>query len=70
MRNADDFDAERNDEGAVETKVDYGEHPAFVAFGAWLDEDIDRLVARWIHMASPNSQRPRRPRRRQAGDKR
>jgi L-arabinose isomerase len=33
------------------------ESKSFVAFGHWMDEQLDQLVARWIHTAAPNASR-------------
>lgn len=33
---------------------------AFTAFGRKLEEDLDKLVARWIHAAAPNAWRTQR----------
>ena len=30
---------------------------SFAAFDQWMDEQLDRLVARWIHAAAPNAGR-------------
>jgi hypothetical protein len=30
----------------------------YVQFEAWMDGELERLVARWIHAAAPNSNRP------------
>ena len=36
------------------------EEQALAAFGAWIDAELEKFVARWIHLAAPNAQRPRR----------
>jgi hypothetical protein len=36
------------------------EEQALTAFGEWMDAELDKLVARWIHLAAPNAQRPAR----------
>ena len=30
---------------------------SFAAFDRWMDEQLDRLVAQWIHTAAPNANR-------------
>ena len=30
---------------------------SFVTFDRWMDEQLDELVARWIHTAAPNAER-------------
>ncbi len=30
---------------------------SFATFDRWMDEQLDELVARWIHTASPNAER-------------
>ncbi len=36
------------------------EEQAYEAFGQWMDAELDKLVARWIHLAAPNAPRPPR----------
>ncbi|MBI2823545.1 MAG: hypothetical protein HYX69_02505 [Planctomycetia bacterium] len=36
------------------------EEQALAKFGCWLDGELDRLVARWIHLAAPNAARRER----------
>jgi hypothetical protein len=36
--------------------------PDYEAFGLWMDGELDKLVARWIHLAAPNASRPSRRR--------
>jgi len=36
------------------------ESESFVAFDLWMDAQLDRLVAQWIHTAAPNASRPDR----------
>ena len=36
------------------------EEQALAAFGQWMDAELEKLVARWIHLAAPNAQRPAR----------
>lgn len=31
---------------------------SYVQFESWMDGELDRLVARWIHAAAPNANRP------------
>lgn len=38
------------------------ESKSFVAFELWMDEQLEQLVARWIHAAAPNANRPRKSR--------
>jgi len=33
------------------------ESKSFTDFGLWMDAELDRLVARWIHTAAPNASR-------------
>ena len=33
---------------------------AFADFNAWIDVELDKLVARWVHRAAPNADVPRR----------
>jgi hypothetical protein len=33
------------------------ESKSFVAFDAWMDDQLARLVAQWIHAAAPNANR-------------
>jgi hypothetical protein len=33
------------------------EELASEAFGQWLDVELEKLVARWIHLAAPNATR-------------
>jgi hypothetical protein len=35
-------------------------------FGSWLDDELAKLVARWIHLAAPNANRRERALRRSA----
>lgn len=30
---------------------------SYAAFDRWMDEQLEKLVARWIHRAAPNAQR-------------
>lgn len=30
---------------------------SFATFDRWMDEQLDELVARWIHTAAPNAER-------------
>lgn len=30
---------------------------ALEAFGQWLDEELEKLVARWVHLAAPRAGR-------------
>ena len=30
---------------------------SFAAFDRWMDEQLDKLVAQWIHAAAPNANR-------------
>ncbi|HEX4132344.1 MAG TPA: hypothetical protein VHZ24_20095 [Pirellulales bacterium] len=46
------------------TAREEAEERALAAFGLWFDAECDRLVARWIHLAAPNAQRPQNLRRR------
>ncbi|HVA47201.1 MAG TPA: hypothetical protein VNH11_12605 [Pirellulales bacterium] len=32
----------------------------YVPFAAWLDEQLEELVTRWIHLAAPNASRRER----------
>jgi hypothetical protein len=34
------------------------ESKSFVAFDEWMDVQLGRLVAQWIHTAAPNANRP------------
>ena len=38
------------------------QEPNYEAFGLWMDSELDKLVARWIHLAAPNASRPFRRR--------
>jgi hypothetical protein len=38
------------------------EEPDYEIFGAWMDGELEKLVARWIHLAAPNASRPFRRR--------
>jgi hypothetical protein len=38
------------------------QEPNYDAFGLWMDSELDKLVARWIHLAAPNASRPFRRR--------
>ena len=38
------------------------EEPNYEAFGTWMDGELEKLVARWIHLAAPNASRPSRRR--------
>jgi hypothetical protein len=52
---------------AIETEVAQltaAEEQALAEFGHWLDGELDRLVARWIHLAAPNASRGERAARR------
>jgi hypothetical protein len=52
---------------AIETEVAQltaAEEQALAEFGHWLDGELDRLVARWIHLAAPNASRRERAARR------
>ena len=52
---------------AVEAEVAQltaAEELALVEFGDWMDGELDRLVARWIHLAAPNASRRERVARR------
>jgi hypothetical protein len=33
------------------------ESESFVAFDLWMDQQLEQLVARWIHTAAPNADR-------------
>jgi hypothetical protein len=41
-----------------DTTLVIAETESFVAFDRWIDEQLSDLVARWIHMAAPNANRP------------
>jgi hypothetical protein len=36
------------------------QEPSYEAFGLWMDDELEKLVARWIHLAAPNASRPSR----------
>jgi hypothetical protein len=36
------------------------EEARYEVFGEWLDVELEKLVARWIHLAAPNASRPSR----------
>jgi hypothetical protein len=38
------------------------QEPSYEAFGVWIDGELEKLVARWIHLAAPNASRPVRRR--------
>ncbi|HUY92389.1 MAG TPA: hypothetical protein VMV10_26845 [Pirellulales bacterium] len=38
----------------------------YAPFESWLDEELERLVARWIHLAAPNASRREQALRRSA----
>lgn len=40
-----------------DTALVVAESKTFVAFDQWMDEQLDQLVARWIHTAAPNATR-------------
>lgn len=42
----------------------------YAPFEAWLDEELERLVARWIHLAAPNASRREQALQRSAGARR
>jgi hypothetical protein len=31
--------------------------PNYDAFGEWMDGELEKLVARWVHLAAPNASR-------------
>ena len=33
------------------------EMKSFAAFDRWMDDELDRLVAQWIHASAPNANR-------------
>ena len=33
------------------------QEPSYEAFGVWIDGELEKLVARWIHLAAPNASR-------------
>jgi hypothetical protein len=35
------------------------ESQSFVDFEQWMDEQLERLVAQWVHTAAPNAALPR-----------
>jgi len=49
-----------------ETPMGAGARP-YRRFERWMDRELARLVARWIHTAAPNSLRPSRFRLRNSG---
>jgi hypothetical protein len=40
------------------------EEQALEAFGHWLDAELDKLVAQWVHLAAPSASRAQRTTRR------
>ena len=40
-----------------DTALVVAESQSFTDFGLWMDAELDRLVARWIHTAAPNASR-------------
>jgi hypothetical protein len=51
----DDFQSHSG--GKTEAMLVVAESKSFVAFEQWMDEQLDQLVARWIHTAAPNASR-------------
>ena len=45
---------------SVATPTTAAEEQALEVFGQWMDSELEKLVARWIHLAAPNAQRPSR----------
>jgi hypothetical protein len=43
--------------GATANQV---QEPNYEAFGLWLDLELEKLVARWAHLAAPNATRSKR----------
>lgn len=39
-------------------RLDATESKSYLAFDRWMDEQLIVLVARWIHAAAPNANRP------------
>jgi hypothetical protein len=46
-----------------ETTLVVEQSQSFAAFEQWMDEQLEHLVARWIHAAAPNANRTSRSRR-------
>lgn len=44
----------------VEPTMVLVESKPFVDFDQWMDEQLDELVARWVHAAAPNAARASR----------
>ena len=38
------------------------QEPSYEVFGLWMDSELEKLVARWVHLAAPNASRPFRRR--------
>jgi hypothetical protein len=36
------------------------QEPSYEALGLWMDGELEKLVARWIHLAAPNASRSSR----------
>jgi hypothetical protein len=51
----------------TDTMLIVAEWQSFVAFDRSIDNQLEQLVARWIHMAAPNASRPLAAARKQFG---
>ena len=54
---SNDYSPKPVDDGDVKVLV---ASQAFAEFNTWMDTELDKLVARWVHRAAPSADVPRR----------